>query len=132
LTAAGKVYACGRLDSGQLGMEDENPAITEWKTEFAENFEGKAPQFLPTPTLVTFPDAHDPVVQISCGSHNNAVVTRGGALYTWGQGTQGELGCPDVEVRTPRVIVRKDGGSWFAAAVSCGGQHTLALLRKKQ
>lgn len=131
LTAAGKVYACGRMESGQLGLEDDHPAITEWKVEYAE-MTGQTPQFLPTPTLVTFPDADDPVVQISCGLHNNAAVTQGGALYTWGQGTQGELGCPDEEVRTPRVIVRKDGGSWFAAAVSCGGQHTLGLLRKKQ
>lgn len=133
LTAAGKVYACGRMDGGQLGLEDDNPAIIEWKQEYVETVRDETPQFLPAPTQVTFPDADDPVVQISCGLHNNAVVTRGGALYSWGQGTQGELGCGDEEeVRTPRVIVRKDGGSWFATAVSCGGQHTLGLLRKKQ
>lgn len=132
LTRGGKVYACGRLDGGQLGLEDSNPAITEWKSEYAEIFKGEAPQFLPTPTLVTFPDMHDPVVQISCGLHNNAVVTGGGALYSWGQGMQGELGCGDEEmVRTPKVVVRRDGGAWFAAGVSCGGQHTLALLRRK-
>jgi regulator of chromosome condensation len=132
LTRDGKVYACGRLDGGQLGLEDNNPAISEWTKEFAQKYEDELPQFLPTPILVTFPDMDDPVVQISCGLHNNAVVTRGGALYSWGQGTQGELGCGDEEiVQTPRVVVRKDGGAWFAAAVSCGGQHTLALLRKK-
>ncbi|KAF9450138.1 RCC1/BLIP-II [Macrolepiota fuliginosa MF-IS2] len=131
LTESGKVYACGRMESGQLGLDDDHPAIVEWKKEYAERFDGEVAKFLPTPTLVTFPDPDDPVEQISCGLHNNAVVTRGGALYTWGQGTQGELGFPDVEVRTPRVVVRKDGGSWFAAAVSCGGQHTLGLFRKK-
>ncbi|EKM80007.1 hypothetical protein AGABI1DRAFT_72781 [Agaricus bisporus var. burnettii JB137-S8] len=132
LTAAGKVYSCGRMDGSQLGLEDDNPAIIEWKEKYAEMFDGAVPQFLPTPTEVAFPDADDAVVQISTGVHNNAVVTRGGALLTWGQGIQGELGCgDDEEVETPKVVVRKDGGSWFAVAVSCGGQHTLGLLKKK-
>jgi regulator of chromosome condensation len=132
LTQTGKVYACGRMDGGQLGLDEKNSAITEWKSEYAENFEGETPQFLPVPTLVTFPGADDPVSQISCGLHNNAAVTRNGALYSWGQGIQGELGCGDEEtVQTPRVVVRREGGLWFATSVSCGGQHTLALLRKR-
>ncbi|KAJ3568831.1 hypothetical protein NP233_g5451 [Leucocoprinus birnbaumii] len=128
LTRAGKVYACGRLDGGQLGLKDDHPAITEWKAEYAELFNGESPQFLPTPTLVPYPDG-DPVVQISCGIHNNAAVTSGGKLYCWGQGLQGELGCGDDDdvVTAPRVVVK--GDKWLASAVSCGGQHTLALLK---
>ena len=132
LTKEGKVYACGRMDGGQLGLEDDNPAIVEWKLEYERNFEEAPPSFLPEPTLVTFPDMDDPITQISCGIRNSAAVTRSGALYCWGQGMQGELGCGDEEeVRMPQVVVRKEGGSWFARAVSCGGQHTIALLSKK-
>ncbi|KAG6821527.1 hypothetical protein H0H93_000036 [Arthromyces matolae] len=121
LTKSGKVYACGRCNVGQLGLADDDPA-----------FEGlEKPEFIPEPTLITFPDMEDPIVQVSCGPHNNSAVTKGGALYSWGQGVQGELGVPDVEVRTPRIIVRKEGGSWSAVSVSCGGQHTLGLFRKK-
>ncbi|KAF9006522.1 regulator of chromosome condensation 1/beta-lactamase-inhibitor protein II [Cyathus striatus] len=122
LTNSGKVYACGRSNGGQLGLADDDEALKD----------REYPDFLPEPALITFPDMNDPVVQISCGPHNNSAVTEGGALYSWGQGTQGELGVPEEEVRTPRVIVRKEGGAWFAAAVACGGQHTLGLFRKKE
>ncbi|GBE79948.1 Protein pim1 [Sparassis crispa] len=122
LTSDGKVYSCGRSDAGQLGLADDDKAFQD----------RVHPDMLAEPVLVTFPDLEDPVVQISVGIHNNAAVTRGGALYTWGTGVQGELGLgEDVEVRTPRVVVRKEGGSWAALAVSCGGQHTLALFKKK-
>ncbi|KAF8165485.1 regulator of chromosome condensation 1/beta-lactamase-inhibitor protein II [Crassisporium funariophilum] len=122
LTNSGKVYSVGRSNGGQLGLAADDPA-----------FEGDADaEFIGEPALVTFPDPDDQVIQISCGVHNNAAVTKGGALYTWGQGVQSELGLGDEEeVRTPRVVVRKNGGAWFAAAVSCGGQHTMGLFRKK-
>ncbi|KAF9568941.1 RCC1/BLIP-II [Agrocybe pediades] len=122
LTKAGKVYACGRSNQGQLGLADDHPAFKDQVD----------PDFVAEPALVAFPDADDPVVQISCGSHNNSAVTKGGALYSWGQGVQSELGLGDTEeAKTPQVVVRKEGGAWFAAAVSCGGQHTIGLFRKK-
>lgn len=122
LTQSGKVYACGRSNAGQLGLADDDEAFKDCPNT----------DFIAKPALVNFPNADDPVVQISCGTHNNAAVTQGGALYTWGQGVQGELGLGDEEeVRTPRVVVRKEGGAWFAAAVACGGQHTVGLFRKK-
>jgi regulator of chromosome condensation len=124
LLASGKVYACGRFNGGQLGLADDDIAFKDRDDPESE--------FLAEPALVTFPDPNDPVIQISCGAHNNAAVTKAGALYCWGQGVQSELGLGDEEeVRTPRVVVRKEGGSWFADAVACGGQHTIGLFRKK-
>ncbi|KAK0482063.1 regulator of chromosome condensation 1/beta-lactamase-inhibitor protein II [Armillaria luteobubalina] len=119
LTSAGKVYACGRCNAGQLGLPEEMFKDAEHK------------DFIPEPVQVPFPDDDDPIVYISAGVHNNLAVTKDGALYCWGQGTQGELGVTDVEVRTPRMIVRREGGSWAAVKVACGGQHTLGLFRKK-
>jgi regulator of chromosome condensation len=122
LTSGGKVYACGRANSSQLGLAADDEA-----------FEGDPTrEFLPEPVLVTFPDDDDPVVHVAAGLHNNMAITKDGALYCWGQGTQGELGVPDVEVATPRMIVRREGGSWAAESVACGGQHTLGLFRKRQ
>jgi regulator of chromosome condensation len=122
LTSSGQVYACGRSNAGQLGLPDD-----------AEAFRDRPyPDFLAEPTLVPFPDDDDPVVSIAAGLHNNMAITKDGALYCWGQGTQSELGVPDVEVRTPRQIVRREGGSWAAVKVACGGQHTLGLFRNKK
>jgi regulator of chromosome condensation len=122
LTSDGKVYACGRSNAGQLGLPDDHPA-------FKDRDEG---DFLSEPTLVPFPDEDDSITHISVGAHNNMAVSQGGALYAWGQGIQGELGVGDEsEVKTPRQIVRKEGGSWTAVDVACGGQHTLGLFRKK-
>ena len=124
LLASGKVYACGRFNGGQLGLADDDVAFNDRSDPESE--------FLAEPALVTFPDPDDPIIQISCGAHNNTAVTSSGALYCWGQGVQSELGLGDEEeARTPRVVVRKEGGSWFAAAAVCGGQHTIGLFRKK-
>jgi regulator of chromosome condensation len=123
LTSSGKVYATGRSDGGQLGLPDDHPAL--------KNRDDASNDHIEEPTLVPFPDDDDPIVEVAAGIHNNLAVSQDGALYTWGQGPQGELGVPDVEVKTPRVIVRREGGAWAAVHVSCGGQHTLGLFRKK-
>ncbi|KAJ7918258.1 RCC1/BLIP-II [Mycena leptocephala] len=122
LTSGGRVLACGRANGSQLGLKADDEA-----------FEGDSTrEFLPEPVLVTFPDDDDPVVDIASGVHNNIAITKDGALYCWGQGTQGELGVPDEEVPTPRILVRREGGSWAAEGAACGGQHTLGLFRKRQ
>jgi regulator of chromosome condensation len=121
-TSDGKVYACGRSNVGQLGLADDHPAFKDRDD----------PDFLPEPVRIPFPDESDPIAQISAGTHSNMAITHGGALYAWGQGIQSELGAGDeTEVKTPKMIVRKEGGSWKAVAVACGGQHTLGLFRRK-
>lgn len=122
LTSDGRVYACGRSNAGQLGLPDDDEALED----------REHPDFIDEPVLVKFPDDDDKVAHISVGMHNNMAIMESGALYCWGQGTQSELGVPDVEVKTPRMIVRKEGGAWAAIKVACGGQHTLGLFRKKE
>jgi len=125
LTSSGKVYACGRCDGGQLGISDE----------VAEYTSRKNADFVPEPLLVPFTDSDDdPIVFISAGIHNNMAISRAGALYAWGEGSQGELGINKDDSKptlTPTVVVRKEGGSWKAVSVSCGGQHTLGMFRRK-
>lgn len=122
LTSDGRVYACGRSDEGQLGLADNDPQLENRPFE----------DFHPEPVRVMFPDMNDPVRAISAGTHGNWAATEGGALYAWGAQTQGELGLGDEPgSKTPKVVVRKEGGGWSAVKVSCGGQHSVALLRKK-
>ncbi|KAN0116125.1 Regulator of chromosome condensation 1/beta-lactamase-inhibitor protein II [Russula decolorans] len=121
LSEDGRVFACGRSDSAQLGLPLDHPAIVD--TDHGVE-----------PVHVPFPVSHedDPVVHISAGTRFNAAVTRDGALYAWGEGAQGEVGIVDQErVQTPTIVVRRSGGSWAAIDVSCGGQHSLGLFRKR-
>ncbi|KAH9177792.1 regulator of chromosome condensation 1/beta-lactamase-inhibitor protein II [Lactarius sanguifluus] len=122
LSADGRVFACGRSDSAQLGLVLDHPG------------DGRYRPYCRTGTCADSPNSHedDPVVHIAAGTRFNAAVTRDGAMYTWGEGAQGEVGIADQErVQTPTVVVRRAGGSWAAVNVSCGGQHSLGLFRKR-
>ncbi|KZT08092.1 RCC1/BLIP-II [Laetiporus sulphureus 93-53] len=122
LTSDGRVYACGKSDEGELGIAYDDRAFVD----------RDYPNCLPHPELISFPDADDPVVHVSCGTHSNMAVTQAGALYAWGRQVCSELGLGhDRDVHTPAVVVRREGGSWSAVLPSCGGQHSLVLLRKK-
>ncbi|KAL4076176.1 regulator of chromosome condensation 1/beta-lactamase-inhibitor protein II [Scleroderma citrinum] len=120
LTSAGRVFACGRCDGGQLGLDEDN---AEYKSRLH-------PDFVPEPIEIPFDNAGDPITAIASGTHNNMAITRAGVLYAWGQESQGELGVKEVEAKTPIVVVRKEG-SFEAIGVACGGQHTLGLFKKK-
>lgn len=121
LTSSGKLYACGRCDDGQLGLRADHPALQD------------NAMFVSEPVLVDFTE-DDPIVEISAGPRYSMAITKGGALYSWGQGASAELGVGDEDievVRTPQMIVRREGGSWTAMKVSCGGQHVLGLFQNK-
>jgi Alpha-tubulin suppressor and related RCC1 domain-containing proteins len=123
LTSDGKLYACGRANAGQIGLPKDDPVFVDGE---------ERRDHVRVPVEVKFPDEDDPIVKVSCGQHNNAAITEGGALYCWGQGPQGELGLKDEEeVWEPTVVVRKKGGKWKALSVSCGGQHTIGLFVSK-
>jgi regulator of chromosome condensation len=122
LTDESKFYACGDTRYGRLGLANDDPALAEVNDEHT---------FVPIPTLVSFPDPDDPVQQISA-TNGTMAVTSAGALYAWGSSPSEELGLDGEDTtQTPKMIVRKEGGSWAAVGVACGGQHSVALMRKK-
>ena len=131
LASDGRVFACGNAEDGQFPVpkdgSDAKATSKESDVDVARVSE---------PITVEFPHdlKEDPIVQIGAANRMCAAVTRDGVLYTWGLNSEGMLGTevdsPDDIVRTPKVVVRKEG-SWLTKAVSCGGQHCLALLRKK-
>ncbi|KAH0839851.1 regulator of chromosome condensation 1/beta-lactamase-inhibitor protein II [Lanmaoa asiatica] len=121
LTADGKVYACGRCDSGQLGLKDDD-----------EKYKARPNKdFVVEPIPVSFDNSRDPIVHISVGTHNNMAISKDGLLYAWGAETQGELGVKEKEAKTPTPVVRREG-KFLASTVACGGQHTLGLFRSKE
>eukprot|EP00462_Mataza_sp_D1_P026528 CAMPEP_0175126488 /NCGR_PEP_ID=MMETSP0087-20121206/3883_1 /TAXON_ID=136419 /ORGANISM="Unknown Unknown, Strain D1" /LENGTH=479 /DNA_ID=CAMNT_0016408409 /DNA_START=166 /DNA_END=1602 /DNA_ORIENTATION=+ len=68
------------------------------------------------------------VRQVHCGGLHTAAVTESGDVYTWGDGSRGQLGqnAEPTAKQTPRSV----GGALDAAfivEVACGGAHTVCL-----
>ncbi|EIN10074.1 RCC1/BLIP-II [Punctularia strigosozonata HHB-11173 SS5] len=129
LTSDGRVYACGLSEEGRLGLPPHHPALMDPNR--------RSTHFLDTPTQVTFP-YNARIRYIACGTHCSFAIDTESAMYSWGRQVTGELGLgselalaeTDRDVLTPREVVRR-AGSWITEAVSCGGQHAVALLRRK-
>ncbi|XP_029114633.1 probable E3 ubiquitin-protein ligase HERC6 [Scleropages formosus] len=107
LGLSGLVYCCGANGSGQLGLNrvDEKgrfnvcvvPALRELS-----------------------------ISSISCGEAHTAVLTQDGSVFTFGEGSYGQLGHNSTanELR-PRRVESLEGQ---AAQIACGSHHTLVLM----
>ena len=65
------------------------------------------------------------IVDISCGYHHTGAVTTSGMVFTWGQGSFGQLGLkePDCSWAPAQVLLQ-----YSALKISCGNRHTAAIL----
>ncbi|XP_015576845.1 PH, RCC1 and FYVE domains-containing protein 1 isoform X1 [Ricinus communis] len=109
LTAAGRVYTMGSTSYGQLG----NPRAT-----------GKVP------AIVEGKIAGKIIEEIACGSYHVAVLTSKAEVYTWGKGTNGQLGHGDNKDRNQPTVVDflRDKQ---VRAVACGSNFTAIICLHK-
>ncbi|CAL1282562.1 unnamed protein product [Larinioides sclopetarius] len=109
----GLVYSMGRQDYGRLGL--------------GENCGEKS-----LPTLITSLE-NEKCSNISCGNDVSFAVTEEGSLYSWGMGTNSQLGHGNEDdCFVPRLVEGNFANSWKALKVSGGGQHTLVLATPKE
>ncbi|XP_010683221.2 PH, RCC1 and FYVE domains-containing protein 1 [Beta vulgaris subsp. vulgaris] len=109
LTTTGHVYTMGSTAYGQLGCPEADgrvPVCVEGK--IADNY----------------------VEDIACGSHHVAVLTSKAEIFTWGKGTNGQLGHGDYEHRKVPTLVEfmKDNQ---VKSVACGSNFTAAICQHK-
>ncbi|XP_061576509.1 probable E3 ubiquitin-protein ligase HERC6 [Cololabis saira] len=106
LTLSSLVYCCGANKCGQLGLNrvDEKGRFNICMVPALR------------PLGVSF---------ISCGESHTAVLTESGGVYTFGEGSHGQLGhnSSTNEVR-PRLV---DGLGGPVSQIACGRHHTLVL-----
>ncbi|XP_074535242.1 putative E3 ubiquitin-protein ligase HERC4 [Halichoeres trimaculatus] len=106
LTLPGLVYCCGANESGQLGLNQ-----VDEKGRFS---------------ICEVPDLRSlDVSSISCGEAHSAVLTQDGKVFTFGEGSHGQLGHNSTETeKKPRLV---EGFGEQAVQISCGRRHTLVL-----
>ncbi|XP_070764277.1 probable E3 ubiquitin-protein ligase HERC3 [Enoplosus armatus] len=110
LSVSGGVFGWGRNDRGQLGLGDTTDRHT------------------PTPVRCLNTKKS---VRISCGEEHTAILTKTGAVFTFGSGQYGQLGHNSFsdEVR-PRLVAELWGAK--VIQIACGRHHTLVLTDSKR
>lgn len=110
LDESGKVYVLGRKEYGRLGLGKDSDDAKEL-------------------TLVSAL-SNDECIDIACGSSVSFAVTKSGACYAWGMGSNGQLGVgdDDSDVFEPNKIQGKQLEGKNVHLVSAGGQHTVLLV----
>ncbi|XP_028832430.1 probable E3 ubiquitin-protein ligase HERC6 [Denticeps clupeoides] len=107
ISLQGFVYCCGANNAGQLGLNrtDDKGRFTICKA----------------PALSILG-----VCAISCGEAHTAVLTEDGQVFTFGEGSQGQLGHNSTanEVK-PRKV---EGINNPVSQIACGSHHTLVLV----
>ena len=83
LTINGKIFSWGSSLGGQLGLS-ENYLLSQ--PQF------KQKNFLSTPTIIKFPENQIIIKKISCGEAHSIALTNNGEVFTWGFGSNGQLG----------------------------------------
>ena len=107
LHASGEVVCWGSNHYGQLGVETESV------------YAGPC-------SLVTLPNAAE---QVEAGGHHTCALTRGGAVWCWGNNRYGQLGAGStarsdtpVQAPLPQRAVRLSAGGYHTCALGEGGE----------
>ncbi|XP_050224431.1 PH, RCC1 and FYVE domains-containing protein 1 isoform X2 [Mercurialis annua] len=110
LTVSGQVYTTGCAVYGQAG----NPCSISSK--------------IPVHADGDIKNSH--VEQIACGSHHVAALSSSGEVYTWGKGTNGQLGHGDIKDRHTPTLVKALKHKQVTSVV-CGSNFTTIICTHK-
>jgi len=120
-TESGQVYAFGENRYGELGFEENSGP----GPDPSENDH-------PTPTLVTFPGATGPVVQIAAGDAHTLALTESGQVYAFGANSSGQLGntinMDNAEANPTPTPVLLPNGSGKVVEIGAGYSASYALI----
>jgi len=153
LTDKGRVYGWGNGSYGKLGVSGNKPTTNPVKISFTDNImflfagENHSGALTTKGIIYTWGDnnsgqlgngkhgrgksrpkaikCYEGFVHAAAGNNHNAAVTHDGRLFTWGEGSQGNLGHGDnTTYPSPKEVVLKDVKF---VKVACGNQYTIAL-----
>uniref|UniRef100_A0A8C9XGI5 HECT and RLD domain containing E3 ubiquitin protein ligase 3 n=1 Tax=Sander lucioperca TaxID=283035 RepID=A0A8C9XGI5_SANLU len=106
LSLSGAVFGWGKNRAGQLGLNDKQDRAVPCHIKFLRS---------------------QKVVHISCGEEHTAALTKDGGLFTFGEGSWGQLGHGSTNNELlPRRVVELMGSE--VSQITCGRHHTLAFV----
>uniref|UniRef100_A0A8C1YVG9 HECT and RLD domain containing E3 ubiquitin protein ligase 3 n=1 Tax=Cyprinus carpio TaxID=7962 RepID=A0A8C1YVG9_CYPCA len=106
LSLSGAVFGWGKNSTGQLGLNDEQDRAVPCHIKFLRS---------------------QKVVYISCGEEHTAALTKEGGLFTFGNGSRGQLGHDSTRNEPlPRRVMELMGTE--VSQIACGRHHTLAFV----
>ncbi|XP_037623787.1 probable E3 ubiquitin-protein ligase HERC3 [Sebastes umbrosus] len=110
LSVSGGVFGWGRNHCGQLGLGDTTDRHT--------------------PTPLHYLNMKK-TIHISCGKDHTAILTKDGAVFTFGSGQYGQLGHNSFsDDLRPRLVAELWGAK--VTKIACGRHHTLVLTDSKR
>ncbi|XP_053188967.1 probable E3 ubiquitin-protein ligase HERC3 [Scomber japonicus] len=106
LSLSGAVFGWGKNRAGQLGLNDKQDRAVPCHIKFLRS---------------------QKVVYISCGDEHTAALTKDGGLFTFGDGSWGQLGHASTNNELlPRRVLELMGTE--VSQITCGRHHTLAFV----
>uniref|UniRef100_A0A8C7NR03 HECT and RLD domain containing E3 ubiquitin protein ligase 3 n=1 Tax=Oncorhynchus mykiss TaxID=8022 RepID=A0A8C7NR03_ONCMY len=106
LSLSGAVFGWGKNSAGQLGLNDKQDRSVPCHIKFLRS---------------------QKVVYISCGDEHTAALTKDGGLFTFGDGSRGQLGHDSTNNEPlPRQVQELMGSE--VSQIACGRHHTLAFV----
>ncbi|TKS68356.1 putative E3 ubiquitin-protein ligase HERC3 [Collichthys lucidus] len=106
LSLSGAVFGWGKNKAGQLGLNDKQDRAVPCHIKFLRS---------------------QKVVHISCGDEHTAALTKDGGLFTFGDGSWGQLGHGSTNNELlPRRVLELMGTE--VTQITCGRHHTLAFV----
>ncbi|XP_035762154.1 probable E3 ubiquitin-protein ligase HERC3 isoform X2 [Neolamprologus brichardi] len=106
LSLSGAVFGWGKNRDGQLGLNDKQDRAVPCHIKFLRS---------------------QKVVYISCGDEHTAALTKDGGLFTFGDGSWGQLGHGSTNSELlPRRVLELMGTE--VSQIACGRHHTLAFV----
>ncbi|XP_044159252.1 probable E3 ubiquitin-protein ligase HERC6 isoform X2 [Bufo gargarizans] len=107
LSMSGIVFGWGKNNAGQIGLESD-PLKGVFKPNAISSLRDKG------------------VIYISCGDEHTAVLSKEGTVYTFGDGTQGQLGKSSItHTSVPQKIEEYERQ---VSQIACGSYHTLLYV----
>ncbi|KAG7264668.1 hypothetical protein CRUP_038842 [Coryphaenoides rupestris] len=106
LSLSGAVFGWGKNGAGQLGLNDEQDRAVPCHIKVLRS---------------------QKVVYICCGDEHTAALTKDGGLFTFGEGSRGQLGHDSTHNEPlPRRVLELMGSE--VSQIACGRRHTLAYV----